>query len=50
MFFVVWLMEMAVWTLVETAVFLPVSQMVTIGAEGSSAMFFWDLFEISEEW
>ena len=39
---------MAVWTLIETAIFLPVSELVTIGAEGSSAMSFRDLFEISE--
>ena len=35
--------------LVETTVFLPVSQLVAIGAEGLSAMSFGDLFEISEE-
>ena len=49
-FLVVGLVEVAVWALVETTVFLPVSQLIAIGAEGSSAMFFWDLFEISEEW
>ena len=35
--------------LVEAAVLFPMSQLVTIGAEGSSAVFFGDLFEISEE-
>ena len=40
---------MAVGTLVETAIFLPVSKLVTVGAEGSSAMSFRDLLEISEE-
>ena len=35
--------------LVETAIFLPVSQLVAIGAEGSSAVFFRDGFEVFEE-
>ena len=35
--------------LVETTIFLPVSQLVAIGAEGSSAMSFRDGFEIPEE-
>ena len=48
-FFVVGLVEVAVWALVETTVFLPVSQLIAIGAEGSSAMFFGDRFEIFEE-
>ena len=46
----VWLVKVAVWALVETAVFLPMSQVVAIGAEGSSAVFLWDLFEVFEEW
>ena len=36
-------------TLVETAVFLPVSQLVAIGAECSSAVFFWYCLEIPKE-
>ena len=50
MFLVVWLVQVAVGTLVETAVFLPMSQLVAIGAEGSSAVSFRDRFEISEKW
>ena len=50
MFFVVGLVEVAVWALVETAILLPVSQLVTVGAECSSAMFLGDGFEVSEEW
>ena len=50
MFFVVGLVEVAVWALVETAVFLPVSQLIAVGAECSSVVSFWDLFEISKEW
>ena len=42
MFLVVGLVEVAVWALVEATIFLPMSQLITIGAEGSSAMFFWD--------
>ena len=38
------------WALVEAAVFLPVSQLIAIGAEGPSAVFFGDLLEISEKW
>ena len=49
MFFVVGLVEVAVWALVETAVFLPMSQLVTVCAECSSVVSFGDLFEISEE-
>ena len=48
-FLMVGLVEMAMWALVETAVFLPVSQLVAVGAEGSSAVSFWDGFEIPEE-
>ena len=48
-FLMVWLMEVAMWTLIETAVFLPMSQMVTIGAEGFSAVSFRDGFEVPEE-
>ena len=40
---------MAMGTLVETAVFLPVSQLVAVGAEGSSAVSFGDRFEVFEE-
>ena len=36
--------------LVESTVFLPMSQLVAVGAEGSSAVSFGDLFEISEKW
>ena len=39
MFLVVGLVQMAVWALIKSAVFLPMSQLVTIGAEGSSAVF-----------
>ena len=49
MFFVVGLVKVAMWALVETAVFLPVSELVTIGAECPSAVSFRDRFEISEE-
>ena len=49
MLFVVGLMKVAMWALVETAIFLPVSQLVAIGAEGSSAMSFGDLFEVFKE-
>ena len=40
---------MAVGALVEMAIFLPVSQLVAVGAEGSSAMSFRDLLETSKE-
>ena len=40
---------MAVGALVEATVFLPVSQLIAICAEGSSAMSLGDLFEVSEE-
>ena len=43
------LVEVAVWTLVEVTVLLPVAQLVTVCAERSSAVFFRDRFEISEE-
>ena len=49
MFLVVGLVEVTVWTLVETAVFLPVSELVAVGAECFSAVFLRDRFEISEE-
>ena len=49
-FFMVGLVEVAVWALVETAVFLPVSQLVAVCAECPSAVSFRDLFEIFEEW
>ena len=49
-FLVVGLMEVAVWALVETAVFLPMSQLVAIGAEGSSAVSFRDRLEVFEKW
>ena len=48
-FFVVGLMEVAVWALVKTAVFLPVSQLVTVGAECSSAMFLGYCLKVPEE-
>ena len=37
------------WALVEATVFLPVSQLITVGAERSSAVFFGDRFEVFEE-
>ena len=40
---------MAMWALVKSAVFLPVTELIAVGAEGSSAMSFGDLFEVSEE-
>ena len=40
---------MAMWALVESAVFLPVTELIAVGAEGSSAMSFGDLFEVPEE-
>ena len=40
---------MTVWALVESAVLLPVTELIAVGAEGSSAMSFGDLFEIPEE-
>ena len=49
MFFVVGLVEVAVWALVEPAVLLPVSKLMAICAECSSAMFLRDRFEVSEE-
>ena len=49
MFLVMGLVEVAVWALIETAILSPMSQLIAIGAEGSSAVFFGDLFEISEE-
>ena len=49
MFFVMGLMEVAVRALVETAVFLPVSQLVTVGAECSPSVFLGYCFEVSEE-
>ena len=49
MFFVVGLVEVAVWALVETTVFLPMSQMVAVCAEGFSAVFLGDQLEIFEE-
>ena len=47
--FVVGLMEVTMWALIEAAVFLPVSQLVTVGAERSSAVFFGYRLEVSEE-
>ena len=49
MFLVMGLVEVAVWTLVEMAIFLPVSQLVAVCAECSSAMFFRGRLEVSEE-
>ena len=37
------------WALVETTVFFPVSQLIAVGAECSSAVFFGDRFEVFEE-
>ena len=49
MFFVMGLMKVTVGALVELTVFLPMSQLVTVCAERSSAMSFGDIFEVSEE-
>ena len=49
MFLVVGLVKVAVWALVEATVFLPVSELIAIGAECLSAVSFRDQFEISEE-
>ena len=49
MFLVVGLVQVTVWALVETAVFLPVSQLIAVGTECSSAVFFGDRFEVFEE-
>ena len=49
MFLVVGLVEVAVWALVKATVFLPVSELVAVGAECPSAVSFRDRFEISEE-
>ena len=49
MFLVVGLMQMTMWALVKSAVLFPMAELVAVGAEGSSAMFFWDGFEVSEE-
>ena len=46
MFFVVGLVEVAVGALVKATVFLPMSQLIAIGAEGSSAVSFGDLFKV----
>ena len=40
---------MAVGALVKVAVLFPVSQLVAVGAECSSAVFFWYRLEVSEE-
>ena len=40
MFLVVGLVQVAVGALVETAIFLPMSKLIAVGAEGSSAVFF----------
>ena len=37
------------WTLVKVAVLFPVSQLIAVGAERSSAVFFGYCFEVSEE-
>ena len=49
MFLVVGLVQMAVWALVKSAVFFPMTELVAIGAEGSSAVSFGDLFKVLEE-
>ena len=43
------LVEVAVWALIEVAVLFPMSEVVTVGAEGSSAMFFGYCLEFSKE-
>ena len=40
---------MAMGALIEAAVLLPMSQLVAVGAEGSSAVSFWDLSEVLKE-
>ena len=37
------------WALVKVAIFFPVSQLIAVGAERSSAVFFGYCFEVSEE-
>ena len=37
------------WALVEMTVFLPVSQLIAVGAECSSVVFFGDRFEVFKE-
>ena len=49
LFVVVWLVEVAVWALVEAAVLFPVTQLVTVCTESSPVEFLQDLFEFSEE-
>ena len=49
MFLVMGSVEVTVGTLVKVAVLFPVSQLVAVGAERSSAVFFWYCFEVSEE-
>ena len=49
MFLVVGLVQVAMWTLVEAAVLLPMSELVAVGAERSSAVFLGDRFEVFEE-
>ena len=49
MFLMVGSVEMAVGALVIVTVLFPMSQLVTVGAERSSAVFFWYGFETSEE-
>ena len=40
---------MAMWTLVKVAIFFPVSQLIAVDAERSSAVFFGYCLEVSEE-
>ena len=49
MFFVVRSVEVAVGALVEVAVLFPVSQLIAVGTERSSAVFLWYCLEVSEE-
>ena len=49
MFLVVGLVQVAMGALVKVTVLFPVSQLVTVGAERSSAVFFGYCFEISKE-
>ena len=49
MFLVVGSVKVAMGALVEVAVLFPVSQLIAVGAERSSAVFLGYCFEVSEE-
>ena len=49
MFLVVGSVQVAMGALVKVTVLFPVSQLVAVGAECSSAVFFWYRLEVSEE-